>query len=146
MRILFLLGLFAGLAGFTGLAVFFTGLAGLLFARLTAVFLAAVFLAGAFFLGGCGLLGLGLGGNLDFLTGLDLVAVLDAVGTLEVLDRYAGFLGNLGQGFTLLNGYLAGLFGLGGLFLVLAAPGAAFGAFVPALGLVAVLLGILGVA
>ena len=81
--------------------------------------------------------GLGLGGNLDFLTSLDLVAVLDAVGTLDVLNRNSCFLGNLGEGLALLHGHLAGTFRFGSLLAVLCILGAMFGFVI----LLAVLLG-----
>ena len=48
--------------------------------------------------------GFGLSGNLDFFTGLDFVAVLEAVGALDVLDADACFLGYLSERFALLNG------------------------------------------
>ena len=75
----------------------------------------------AVFLLGCGgLFGFGLGGNLDFFTSLDLIAILDTIGTLDVLDRHARLLGNLGQRLALLDGHLAGLLGFGRFLAVMA--------------------------
>ena len=88
---LFFLGtLLAGFAGLTGRAGFTGGFtAGL-----------AAFLAGglaAFLLGGGSLSGFFLGRDLDFVAGLDFVAVLDAIGAFKILDRNALALGNLGE-------------------------------------------------
>ena len=106
-----------------------------------------VALAALFALTG-GLAGFFLGGNLDFLASLDFVAVLDAVGTLEVLNRNACLLGDFGQRFTLLDSDFAGLFGLGVLaaLAALVALGTALGGFVAPRLVVALLLGIFGIA